>query len=126
MHEPSAGQEDWLRFRVSLSLAHGDRVYVDYETVDGTARAGADYEAASGTLTFSRRERTETIWVKVLDDAHNEGTETLTLVLSNPVNATLGDNTAEGASTTRTRCRAWLSRFGRTAAVQTLGPGRPF
>ena len=121
VHEPSPGQEAWLEFEVSLSLEFDDRVRVDYQTVDATARAGQDYEAARGTLTFSRRETSESVWVKVLDDDHDEGTENLTLVLSNPVNASLGDNTAEGRIHNTDRMPgAWLTRFGRAASDASI------
>ena len=40
-----------LSFRVALSRAAEAAVTVDYATADGTAVAGTDYEAASGTLT---------------------------------------------------------------------------
>jgi hypothetical protein len=38
---------------------------VDYETADGTAEAGADYTAASGTLSFDPGESTKTITVPI-------------------------------------------------------------
>ena len=41
-----------LDFAVTLSAAPATAVTVDYATADGTATAGEDYEAASGTLTF--------------------------------------------------------------------------
>ncbi|MGE0363392.1 MAG: Calx-beta domain-containing protein, partial [Vicinamibacterales bacterium] len=40
-------------FTVSLSAASTDPVTVDYATANGTATAGSDYTAASGTLTFA-------------------------------------------------------------------------
>ena len=59
-------------------------VTVDYATSDGTATAGVDYTATSSTLSFAAGETAQkTITVAVLDDAHDEGTETLTLTLSN-------------------------------------------
>ena len=94
--EPGPGAYTWLVFRVTLSESFDERVRVNYRTVDGTARAGQDYEAQEGTLEFGRRETVEEVWVKVLGDDHDEGRETFTLVLSDPVNATLGDNVAEG------------------------------
>ena len=54
---------------------------MDYATSDGTAQAGADYTAASGTLSFQAGEPSGTTEVSVLDDAHYEGEETLTLTL---------------------------------------------
>ena len=39
----------------------GAEVTVDYATSDGTAKAGADYTAKSGTLTFEAGETAKTV-----------------------------------------------------------------
>ena len=44
-------------------------VTVDYATADGTAQAGDDYDAASGTLTFAPTQRSRTVDVVVNADA---------------------------------------------------------
>ena len=94
---------------------------VDWATADGTATAGEDYTAASGTLTFSAGETEKTVTVAVLDDAHDEGSETLALTLSNPSGAWLSDATATGTiRNTDHMPQAWLARFGRTVADQVL------
>ena len=52
--DASAAEADGVvRFTVSLSVASGAPVTVAYQTGDGRAKAGADYEAASGRLTFA-------------------------------------------------------------------------
>ena len=57
----------------------------------------------------------------MLDDSHDEGSETLTLVLSNPSGAHLADGEAVGTiENTDPMPQAWLSRFGRTVAEQVL------
>ena len=61
----------------------GGPVSVDYATSDGTATAGADYEAATGTLTFAPGEASKSVTVHVTSDAAHEGDETLQLKLSN-------------------------------------------
>jgi hypothetical protein len=61
-------------------------VTVDYTTGDGTATAGADYTATSGTLTFAPGELVKTINVPITDDQIVEGDETVNLALSNPTN----------------------------------------
>ena len=78
-----------LRFNVSLVPASGRTVTVHYATADGTAVAGSDYTAVTGTLTFSTAVTVRTISVPVLDDQDHEHTETFTVTLSVPVNATL-------------------------------------
>ena len=92
---------------------------VAYATADGTAQAGADYTAASGTLTFQAGETSKTVSVPVLDDIHDEGEETFTLTLSHPTGGvSLADGTVTGTiENTDPLQRAWLARFGRTAAT---------
>ena len=65
-----------LAFAVTLSRAATSAFSVDYATSDGSARAGEDYTAASGTLSFQAGESSRTVEVAVLDDAHDEGEET--------------------------------------------------
>jgi len=63
--------------------SNGD-ITVDYGTADGTAEAGSDYTAASGTLTLLSGETSKTFAVPVTDDSEIEGDETVSLALSNP------------------------------------------
>lgn len=83
-------------FVVGLSPASGRTVTVQYATADDTAKAGADYTAASGILTFAPGESTKTIPVAVLGDTVLEAGETFTVTLSNPANASLGVSRAIG------------------------------
>ena len=110
-----------LEFAVTLSQAASETVTVDYATADGTAQAGQDYTAADGTLTFAAGETQKTVSVAVLDDAHDEGEETLTLTLSNASGAHIADDTATGTIANEDPLQqAWLARFGRTAAQRVL------
>ena len=126
VQEPSQEQVDSgtdapLSFHVVLSKTSASAVTVDYATRDGTATARADYAPASGTLTFEPGETVKTVEVRVLPDSHDEGSETLSLVLSNASGAAIGD--AEGIGTisnTGPIPRAWIARFGRTVAEQML------
>ena len=87
-----------LRFEVSLSLASSDAVTVEYATANGTAAAGTDYTAASGTVTFAAGTAgTQTIEVTVTDDEVDEALEAFTLELSNAMNAQVGDASAKGS-----------------------------
>jgi uncharacterized repeat protein (TIGR01451 family) len=74
----------------ALNTASSLTVTVDYATSDGTAIAGNDYTAASGTLTFPPGITTQTFPVTIASDAMDENDETVSLTLSNPTNATLG------------------------------------
>ena len=110
-----------LAFAVTLSRAPSSTVTVDYATSDGTAAAGSDYTATSGSLTFAAGETEKTVSVPVLDDAHDEGSETLTLTLSNPSGAYVADGTATGTITNTDHMpQAWMARFGRTVADHVL------
>ena len=110
-----------LAFVVTLSRAASAALTVDYATADGSAHAGDDYRAASGTLTVGAGERSTTIEVAVLDDAHDEGEETLTLRLSNPSGGRLTDGEATGTIENHDPMpRALVARFGRTAAVHVV------
>ena len=66
-------------FTVTLSAAAGINVTVNYATSNGTATAGADYTATSGTLTFTPTQTTKTFNVAVLADSLNEADETVIL-----------------------------------------------
>ena len=85
-----------LEFQVTLDQAATGDVTVDYATADGTATAGADYTAATGTLTFAAGETAKTVSVVLLHDGLAENDETVTLTLSNPSGATVGDGEATG------------------------------
>ena len=110
-----------LDFTVTLSKRRFSATTVDYATSDGTATAGSDYTATSGTLTFAAFETTKTVSVPVLDDAHDEGSETLTFTLSNASGAAIGDGEATGTiKNTDAMPKAWIARFGRTVAEQVI------
>ncbi|MDE2825343.1 MAG: BspA family leucine-rich repeat surface protein [Gemmatimonadota bacterium] len=116
--EVAEGPDASLAFLVTLDRAVSDTVTVAWATSDGTAKAGADYTAASGTLTFATGGTEQTVSVAVLDDTHDEESETLTLTLSNPSGAYLADATATGTiNNSDPLQRAWLSRFGRTVGT---------
>ena len=113
-----------LGFTVSLSRARHEATRVDYATADGTATAGADYTETSGTLSFAAGETERTVSVPVLDDAHDDDGETLTLALSNPAPAgvvRLGRATATGTIRNSDAAqKAWIARFGRTVTDHVL------
>ncbi|WP_405383416.1 Calx-beta domain-containing protein [Maribacter sp. LLG6340-A2] len=60
---------------------------VDYQTVNNSATAGADYTATSGTMTFTGTVgNTATFDVPILDDGLLEGAETFRIEMSNSSN----------------------------------------
>nr|WP_316829064.1 Calx-beta domain-containing protein [Pedobacter miscanthi] len=73
-------------FTVTLSAAVQNAFTVDYTTVDGTAKAGSDYTAKNGTLTFpagSAAGSILTFTVPIINDNVVEPTETFSATLSN-------------------------------------------
>ena len=78
-------------FTVTLSAASGQSVTVNYGTSNGTASAGSDYTAASGTLTFAPGVTSQTITVPITNDTVAEPNETFYVNLSAPTNAVIGD-----------------------------------
>ena len=113
-----------LDFRVFMSRILRQTVRIDYATSDGTATAGSDYRATSGTLTFRPGETAKTISVPVFDDSHDEGPERLTLTLSNPRPSSrvrLDDATAVGViGNADPMPKAWIGRLGRSVAEHVL------
>ena len=117
-HESDDGA---IEFTVSLDRAALRTITVAHATRDGSAKAGEDYTASSGTLTFSIGEDSKTVQVELLDDAKDEDEETFELVLSNAENALIGDATATGTIENDDPLqRAWLARFGRTVGSQAV------
>ena len=86
-----------MAFTVSLSKASTGAVSVGYATANGTATAGADYTATSGTLTFAPGVTSQTVNVNVTGDTAVESTETLTVTLTGASGATLAAATATGS-----------------------------
>jgi hypothetical protein len=83
-------------FSLTLSAASAQTITVAYATADGTATAGSDYQAASGTLTFAPGETSKTITVQVNGDRLPEPNETFTVNLSGATNATVARGQGTG------------------------------
>ena len=83
-------------FTATLSPTSAQTVTVNYSTANGTATAGSDYVAKSGTLTFAPGVSTRPISVTVNGDTTVEPNETFSVTLSSPTNAVLGTATGTG------------------------------
>ena len=83
-------------FTVSLSQASPLAVQVAYATANGTASAGSDYTAGSGTVSFAAGETNKTVIVAVSGDTTPEADETFFVDLASPVNATISDAQGQG------------------------------
>ena len=91
------GADAVLAFEVTLDRAPSAPVTVDYATGEGEATPDDDYVETSGTLTFAPAETSKTVNVEVLEDSHDEGSETMRLTLANATGARIADGTAIGA-----------------------------
>ena len=70
----------------------GDRTgtaTVSYTTADGTAKAGQDYAAKTGTVTFAPGETTKQITIAISADTVKESDESFSVALSNASGAAL-------------------------------------
>ena len=84
---------------VSLSAASAGTVTVNYATADGTATQPADYQSASGLLTFNPGDLTKTITVLVNGDPLDENSENFFVNLSAPSGGALVDSQGQGTIT---------------------------
>ena len=84
-------------FNVALSAPSGKPITLSFATADGSARASTDYQAISGTLTFSPGQTTKTINVLINGDTFDEPDETFFVILSAPANVIIA--TAQGMGT---------------------------
>lgn len=66
-----------------------DAFSVDFATANGTATAGSDYVATSGTLNFGVGVNTQTVSVTINGDTASEPAETFFVNLTNATNATI-------------------------------------
>lgn len=96
LNEGSGGGNTAFNFSVTLSQATTQTVTVNYGTANGTATAGQDFTATSGTLTFAPNETSKTVTVQVTADTLVEPDETFTVSLSSPTNATIAAGTGTG------------------------------
>lgn len=84
---------------VSLSEPAVEPVTVNYQTSNGTAIAGEDYEAASGQVAFAVGETTKTITVRIFGDMQVESHEQFYVSLSSPLGAILDDSLSTATTT---------------------------
>lgn len=76
---------------------------VDWETVNGTAKAGTDYVAGSGTLSFSPADTSEVIEVTIINNTANENSEGFTVrLIARPGSCITQDSIGPPASVTIT------------------------
>lgn len=86
-----------FNFNVMLSSASSQTITVNFATDSGSASAASgDYVSKTGTLTFSPGETSKTVTILVNGDTSIEGDENFYVMLSNPINAIIGDGQGNG------------------------------
>ncbi len=84
-------------FTVTLAGTTLRTVTASFNTTEATAKAGSDFSARSGTLSFAPGESSKTITITVLDDTASEPTEDFFVMIGDAVNATITKNRGLGA-----------------------------
>ena len=88
-----------MRFTVSLSSAPTQSVRVNYATQAGTAAAGTDFTAKSGSVTIGVGKTSALVTVLVKGDATVEPNEAFTVKLTNPLRAAISRPTGSASIT---------------------------
>jgi uncharacterized repeat protein (TIGR02543 family) len=79
-----------LTVTVTISKGPAATATVNYSTASGTATAGSDFTAVSGTLTWAAGDASSrSFQIPINDDILQEGSETFTVTLSNPTGGTV-------------------------------------
>ncbi|GEM_PF-827133 len=86
----------YMYFDVRLSVPSVQNVTVQYATLNGTATAGSDYMAKSGSLSIPAGQIMGTIAITITGDTVREFNETFTVTLTSPVNATIANSVGIG------------------------------
>jgi chitinase len=90
----SEGAGAFATFVLTLSAASREAVTVAFRTAEGSARAGADFRAAGGSLTFAPGETRKELRIALADNAQVEAAEAFSLLLSGATGATLARDVA--------------------------------
>ncbi|WP_406699610.1 Calx-beta domain-containing protein [Singulisphaera sp. Ch08] len=87
-------------FKITLDPPNHDQIVsVQYDTSDGTAKAGSDYQATRGTLTFAPGETSKSITVPINHGTAVESVESFSVDLKSPKNAVVRDGQGIGTIT---------------------------
>ena len=115
--------EGRVRFTVRLSHPSLQPVSVAYRTQDGTAKAGKDYEASAGVLTFAPGTTGMALAVPLLRDDLDWREETFTVHLEQSNHARIEKAVAVATireTVSTSVLAAYAVRFVRTASVQIV------
>jgi hypothetical protein len=94
-------------FAVNLAPTTTSTVTAQYRTIDGTAQAGVDYTATTGTLTFGSGASSQTVNVPILGNGASGPPRTFSLELFSPANAGLLRSRGDGTILRPWRVSDW-------------------
>jgi hypothetical protein len=122
-----------VTFDVDLSFAATAPVTVAYTTADGTALAGTDFTAVSGTLTFAPGQTQQTVTVPILLDTASTGSTNFYLDVSNPSSnaeidggqgtATITNLPVTSLTLSSKEKAVYTDSNGRKVTIELTGPG---
>ena len=118
-------EAEMAEFQISLSHPQHQMVTAEYRTQDGTAKAGEDYEAASGIVTLAPGVMEAIISVPILKDGLDWSEETFTVHLVSSKHAEIEKAVGvaiiqESTTASEKVMEAYAARFVRTASVQVV------
>ena len=94
--DATAGETDGTVFvTLTLSEVETEPVSISYETADGTAVAGRDYDHSSGTVIFAPGDKSKQVPITLINDPIYESSETFFLNLIAPIGVQIGRNPAK-------------------------------
>jgi probable HAF family extracellular repeat protein len=83
-------------FLLTVSPMTSSALTVSYSTANGTAEAGTDYDAASGSVTIPAGRTTWAVYVTIKGDRKREADEVFYVNLSKPVGVSIADGQGVG------------------------------
>ncbi|MEL6754334.1 MAG: Calx-beta domain-containing protein, partial [Pseudomonadota bacterium] len=93
------GDARFAVFDVELSQPASGPFTATYTTIDGTATAGEDYVAQSGSISFSAGQRTTSVIVELTGDLSTEYSESFSLAVTPPTSPLINGRAAVGEAT---------------------------
>ncbi len=96
VQEGDANGPRWAYFNVVLDRPATQPISVEYRTVAGTATAGKDFVADSGTLEMYPGDTETVIAIEIKSDKTKESNENFTIVLENPSGTTIARGVGTG------------------------------
>lgn len=101
IREPGPGETAQVVFTIELSRPSSETLSFNFQTANGTATAGLDYLARSGTVTFAPGQTSQQVAVTITGDTSIEALETVFLRLLSPFPAVVGSGAATAIGTVR-------------------------